>query len=64
MARSFAGRAKAAQLALIDGGLVWAPAGQPRVVFGFTFTDGKVTAIDVLADPEHLERLDLQFLDG
>ncbi|XVQ83548.1 sigma-70 family RNA polymerase sigma factor [Microbispora siamensis] len=66
VARGFAGRAKAAQLALIDGapGLVWAPAGQPRVVFGFTITDGKITAIDMLADPGHLERLDLQFLDG
>ncbi|MEU8107787.1 hypothetical protein AB0C18_29135 [Nonomuraea muscovyensis] len=66
VARSFAGRAKAARPALIDGapGLVWAPAGRVRVVFAFTIADGKIAAIDILADPEHLERLDLQLLAG
>lgn len=65
MAGTFAGRAKAAQPALIDGaaGLVWAPGGKPRVVFGFTITDGKIVAIDILADPEHLGELDLEILD-
>ncbi|KAB2350278.1 sigma-70 family RNA polymerase sigma factor [Actinomadura rudentiformis] len=65
VARSFAGRAKAARPVLIDGapGLAWGPAGRPRVVFDFTITDGKVTAIDLVADPDHLDRLNLQLLD-
>ena len=37
MAGTFKGRARAAQPALVNGamGLVWAPGGRPRVVFGF-----------------------------
>ncbi|MFI6448438.1 hypothetical protein [Kitasatospora sp. NPDC050543] len=64
VARTFMGRARAAPPALIDGaaGLVWAPGGEPRVVFGFTITDGRIVAIDLLADPEHLARLDLELL--
>jgi RNA polymerase sigma factor (sigma-70 family) len=59
VARQFSGRARAAQLALVNGaiGLVWAPGGQPRVVFGFTITQGKIVAIDQLADPESLRML-------
>src|SRR3989454_5455360 len=54
VARTFAGRAKEAQPALIDGaaGLVWAPGGRPRVVFGFTIEHGKIVAIDMIADRE------------
>src|SRR2546430_10571024 len=38
VARQFSGRARAAKLALVNGaiGIVWAPSGQPRVVFDFT----------------------------
>ena len=38
VADTFKGRARVAQLALVDGavGAVWAPGGRPRVVFGFT----------------------------
>ncbi|MFE0376596.1 sigma-70 family RNA polymerase sigma factor [Streptomyces inhibens] len=66
VAETFAGRAKAAQPALIDGfaGLVWAPDGEPRVVFGFTIRHGKVVAIELLADPGRIDRLDLELLDG
>jgi Sigma-70, region 4 len=65
VANTFVGRAQAAQSALIDGtpGAVWAPGGQPRVVFDFTITDGRIVAIDILADPEHLRQLDLSILD-
>jgi RNA polymerase sigma-70 factor (ECF subfamily) len=64
VAEQFAGRAKAAKLALIDGvaGLVWAPGGQPRVVFGFTVVGGSIVAIDILADPASLSQLDLELL--
>jgi RNA polymerase sigma-70 factor (ECF subfamily) len=66
VADTFAGRARAARPALIDGaaGLVWAPSGVPRVVFGFTIAGGRIVAIDVVADPERLSRLQVALLDG
>jgi RNA polymerase sigma factor (sigma-70 family) len=59
---TFAGRARAALPAEVDGlaGLVWSVGGNPRVVFDFTVVDGKVVAIDMLADPAMLAELDLQ----
>ena len=64
VAERFSGRARFAQAALVHGavGAVWAPGGQPRVVFGFTITGGKIVAIDLLADPERLRQLDLAVL--
>jgi RNA polymerase sigma factor (sigma-70 family) len=65
VADTFAGRARFAQPALVDGaaGAVWAPGGQPRVVFAFKIRDGRIVAIDLLADPERLRRLDLAALE-
>ncbi|MGF6880956.1 RNA polymerase sigma factor (sigma-70 family) [Nocardia sp. GAS34] len=62
VAETFCGRAKAALLTLIDGnaGAVWSAGGAPRMVFDFTVTDGRITAIDMLADPDLLADLDLQ----
>ena len=62
----FSGRARAARLALINGvaGLVWAAGGRPRVVFSFTLTGGKITAIDLLGDPAVLGQLDVVTLPG
>lgn len=64
VAEQFAGRAQAAQLALIDGvpGVVWAPGGTPRVVFGFTIRNGKVVEIELVADTERLSRLKIEIL--
>jgi RNA polymerase sigma factor (sigma-70 family) len=61
VAATFSGRARGARPALVDGaaGAVWAPAGQPRVVFDFTVAGGRITDIELLADPEHLARLEL-----
>jgi RNA polymerase sigma-70 factor (ECF subfamily) len=55
-ARTFAGRAKAAQPALVNGapGLVWSHGGSPRVAFAFTIRGGTVTAIELIADPARL----------
>jgi RNA polymerase sigma-70 factor (ECF subfamily) len=66
VAAIFLGRAKAARLALINGvtGMVWAAGGRPRVVFNFTLTGGKITAIDLVGDPGTLEQLDLATLPG
>jgi ketosteroid isomerase-like protein len=65
VAETFSGRARVARPALVDGaaGAVWASGGQPRVVFGFTISDGKIVEIKLLADPERLARLDLTILD-
>jgi RNA polymerase sigma-70 factor (ECF subfamily) len=64
VARTFSGRARAAQLALVDGtpGAAWAPGGKPRVVFSFTVAAGKITEIELLADPERLRQIDLTIL--
>ena len=65
VAGTFSGRARAAQLALVDGaaGLVWASGGRPRVVFAFTIADGTIVGIELLADPARLGELDLVILD-
>ncbi len=65
VAETFSGRARAARTVLIDGdpGATWAPGGTPRVVIDFTIRDGRITAIDLLADPGMLAELDLSFLD-
>ncbi|OLF10227.1 RNA polymerase subunit sigma-70 [Actinophytocola xinjiangensis] len=62
VAAGFLGRAQGARLALVDGlpGLMWTRGGTTRVVFGFTVADGRITAIDMLADPDHLARIALQ----
>ena len=64
VAETFSGRARTAQLALVDGvaGAVWAPGGTPRVVFAFTVNQGKIVEIHLLADAERLSRLDLVLL--
>jgi RNA polymerase sigma-70 factor (ECF subfamily) len=61
VAESFLGRAKAARPALVNGvpGLVWSVGGAPKVVFDFTIADGKVMAIDLIADPETIAQLDI-----
>jgi hypothetical protein len=65
VAGTFSGRARAARPALVDGtpGAVWAPGGRPRVAIGFTVADGRIVAIDLLADPERLDGLELTVLD-
>jgi RNA polymerase sigma-70 factor, ECF subfamily len=61
VAKFFAGRAKAAQPADIDGtpGLVWAPGGKPRVVFSFTTEGDRIVAIDLIGGDERLAKLDI-----
>ncbi len=64
VAKTFVGRARAAQPALVDGvpGLVWAPGGKPRVVFGFTIAGDKIVQIELISDPDRLSDLDLVVL--
>ena len=63
--RTYGKLAPFAQPALINGtaGVVVAPQGKPFSVMGFTIVDGKIAAIDVLADPERLAQLDLTILE-
>jgi RNA polymerase sigma factor (sigma-70 family) len=65
-ALGFARRARFARLALVDGavGLVVTPPGRPSLVLGFTIRRGRIAAIDILADPERLRRLDVALLGG
>jgi len=65
VAATFAGRASAARLALVDGapGAVWAPGGRARVVFAFTIADGRIVAIEMVSDPATVGRLDLTIVE-
>jgi RNA polymerase sigma-70 factor (ECF subfamily) len=67
VAEVFSGRARAAQLATIDGeaGVVWSRGGTPMVVFDFTIDlsvgdEGRITAIDLLADPATLAEMTIE----
>ena len=66
VAGTFSGRARAVRPALVNGaaGAVWLQRGQPRMVFGFTISGGKIAAIDMLADPGRIRQLDLVVLRG
>jgi RNA polymerase sigma factor (sigma-70 family) len=58
------GRARAAQPVLVNGavGVIVAPRGRLLMVLDFTIEDGKIVAIDAIADPERLRQLDLAML--
>jgi len=66
VAGTFSGRAKAAKLALVDGnaGAVWVQHGEPQVVFRFTIDAGRITALELLADPDYLRDVELTLLEG
>jgi RNA polymerase sigma-70 factor (ECF subfamily) len=57
----FSGRAAAVRPALIDGvpGGVWTLRGETKVVFAFSITGSTITAIELIADPEHIARLEV-----
>ena len=59
-------RSQHAQPALVNGsvGIVVAPRGRLMIALGFTFARGKITEIEVIADPERLRDLDVAVLDG
>ncbi|GAA4324916.1 RNA polymerase sigma factor SigJ [Streptomyces venetus] len=56
----FARFARSAELVLVNGtvGMVNAPEGRVRSVMAVTITDGRITGMYILADPERLERLE------
>jgi RNA polymerase sigma-70 factor (ECF subfamily) len=64
VATTYLGRARAAQVALIDGrvGAVWAPQGTPRSALLMTVVDGQIVAIDVVAEPSELSALEISLI--
>ncbi|MEU6770525.1 sigma-70 family RNA polymerase sigma factor [Streptomyces sp. NPDC046759] len=59
-------RAQCTGLALLDGefGLVMAERGRPRLVLAFAFgTDGRITGIDVVAEPGRLRKTGIAVVD-
>ena len=57
---------RAAQPALVNGavGVIVAPRGRLMMVLEFTIENGKIAAVDAIADPERLAELELAVLDG
>lgn len=66
VAATFKGRAQAAKPALVDGalGLAVVLGGKLRIVLALTIADGKIAAIEAIAEPAHLSQIDLEILDG
>ena len=66
VAAIFARGARAARLALVDdvAQVVWMHRGRPKVVFAFSITDGTVTAIDQVGDPDLLSDVEVTLLKG
>jgi len=64
VAQAFKGRARSAQSALVNGavGVVVAPRGQLLLILNVTIVNGKITAIEAIADPERLAEFDLAIL--
>ena len=64
VAKQFAGRAQGGRLILVNGsvGVLVAPYGRLSLVLDLTITQGKITEINVIADPARLQQLDLAVL--
>jgi RNA polymerase sigma-70 factor (ECF subfamily) len=64
-ARASSGRSRYSGVALVNGipGIVMAARGRLILVLAFTIDGGKISQIDVIADPARLEDLDLAVLD-
>jgi RNA polymerase sigma-70 factor (ECF subfamily) len=65
-ALTYARAAQALHPVLVNGaaGVVVGPPGRPYSVMAFTVVDGKIVAIDAVADPDRLARLDLSAIWG
>jgi RNA polymerase sigma factor (sigma-70 family) len=64
VAANFKGKAQLARPVLVDGalGVVVAPQGRLLLVLNLTFAGDRIASIDVVADPDRLEALDLSTL--
>jgi RNA polymerase sigma factor (sigma-70 family) len=57
--RRFAGNIQPALVNGAAGVVAWAPNGKPFAVVGFTVSGDRIVEMDIVVDPERLERLDL-----
>ena len=66
LARSYAGPEREVRAAAVNGaaGAVIFVTGQPTAIMGFLVRGGRVAAVDVLADPERIARIDLSAVSG
>ncbi|GLE54221.1 RNA polymerase sigma factor [Mycobacterium montefiorense] len=66
LARGYADPEREVRAAIVNGaaGAVVFVAGQPVSIMAFVVRDGRVAAIDVLADPERIAKLDLRAVSG
>ncbi len=66
VAAMFSGRARGARPVLLDGsaGLLWSRGGTPTVAFDFTVEAGRVTRIEMIADRDVLDDIDIDDLRG
>jgi RNA polymerase sigma factor (sigma-70 family) len=65
VARLLGGGAQAARLALVGGvpGVVWTPGGRIRGAIACDVIDDRIVELDVIANPEHIEQLEVVLLD-
>ncbi len=66
VAQLMSGGAQAARLSLVGGvpGVAWTPGGRVRGAIAFDIADGRIVEINVIANAEHLEQLNVVVLDG
>ena len=65
VAKQVAGRVQGVHTALVNGAVgAVAQRGRQILVFNLTITGGKIVAINVIADPEHLRQMDLVILES
>jgi RNA polymerase sigma-70 factor (ECF subfamily) len=66
VAEVFAGRAKGAKAAFIDGrpGAVWSYGGTIKVAFVFTVTDELIESIELVADPDTLAAFEVELIEA
>ena len=66
LARSYAGPEREVRASTVNGtaGAVIFVAGQPTAIMAFLIRGGRVAAIDVLADPQRIARIDLSAATG
>jgi RNA polymerase sigma-70 factor (ECF subfamily) len=66
VAKFFNGRAQAARSILVDGApaVLVAPNGHLLLVLGVTFRNGKIAAIEAIADPDRLAAMNFSLADG
>jgi RNA polymerase sigma factor (sigma-70 family) len=57
--RQYAETATRALVNGLPGGVAWTPDGHPFAVISLTVAGGRIVSLDILADPERLQKLDL-----